>query len=73
VNLGPRELRQLVVRRTREHLRERDLMLYAAGLTFFAALGLVPLLLIVLGLGTAVLGRQRITEIAADAWIRPSW
>lgn len=68
MNLGPRELRQLVgqvVRRTREHLRERDLMLYAAGLTFFAALGLVPLLLIGLRLGTAVLGADVMRETAA--------
>jgi membrane protein len=67
VNLGPRRLRQLigqVVRRTREHLRERDLMLYAAGLTFFAALGLVPLLLIGLRLGTAVLGADVMRETA---------
>ncbi len=58
-----------VVGNTRAQLRDRDVLLYAAGLTFFAALGLVPLLLIGVRVSTLLLGADAVRE-TGDALAR---
>lgn len=46
------------------HLRGHDLLLYAAGLTFYAAVALVPLVLITLWLAGAVAGHDTVRHLA---------
>lgn len=53
---------ELLARNTRRRLRNRDVLLYAAGLTFYAALGLVPLLLIGLRLSAVLLGQDAVRQ-----------
>ncbi len=49
---------------TREHLRGKDLALHAAGLTFYAAIAVVPLLLVVGWLATLLVGDDQVREFA---------
>lgn len=65
---GPRRLAELAwasISQTRGRLRERDLLLNAAGLTFFGALGLLPLLVIGLRLASALFGADAVRETGA--------
>lgn len=48
-------LRQLV-HRVIERMRHHDLMLYAAGLTFYAAIAVVPLMLLAVAGAAAIVG-----------------
>ena len=58
-------LRELPAR-TRQAVRERDLLLHAAAVTFYAALAVVPLLLVVGKLASLIVGRERLLELAAS-------
>lgn len=52
-------LRQLV-HRVIERMRHHDLMLYAAGLTFYAAIAVVPLMLLAVAGAAAIVGEGRV-------------
>ncbi len=64
---GPALTRRQVLRRlpraTSRALRGHDLLLYAAGVTFYAALAIVPALLIAVRLLTSVLGAPRVLDL----------
>ncbi len=49
---------------TREHLRGKDLALHAAGVTFYAAIAVVPLLLVVGWLATLLIGEEQVRAFA---------
>jgi membrane protein len=49
---------------TREHLRGKDLALHAAGVTFYAAIAVVPLLLVVGWLATLLVGDDLVRAFA---------
>ncbi len=49
---------------TREHLRGKDLALHAAGVTFYAAIAAVPLLLVVSWLATLLVGDEQVRAFA---------
>jgi membrane protein len=53
-------------RPTWERLQERDLMLLAAALTFYAAIAVIPLLLIAVHLVGLVLGHDEVQRLAGD-------
>lgn len=57
-----RELAQDVVRSCRGH----DLLLYSAGVTFYATIGIVPLLLLTLFLGGLLVGEQPVLMMASS-------
>ena len=61
-----REVVRQLPHRTLHALRGHDLALLGAGVTFYAALSAVPLLLVATRLAAAVVGRERITELAAN-------
>lgn len=52
------------VPRTRQRLAEHDLLLLAAGLTFYAAISVVPLLLVAVFLAGSVLGADQVHQLA---------
>lgn len=58
-------LRQLPAR-TRRAVAEEDLLLHGAGVTFYAALAVVPLLLVVGRLAALVAGEDRVRALAAE-------
>jgi membrane protein len=47
-----------------ERAREDDILLLAAGLAFYAAVSLVPLVLLILSIVSMILGDQRVKELA---------
>ncbi len=49
---------------TRAHLQGKDLALHAAGVTFYAAIAVVPLLLVVGWLATLLVGDERVRSFA---------
>jgi membrane protein len=64
-----RRIRELVRRlpaRTREGLRGHDLMLYGAGVTFYAALAVLPVLFVATRVLAGVLGTEPVTRLSAD-------
>lgn len=69
LNTGP-QWRAVLARlptATAEHLRGKDLALHAAGLTFYAAIALVPLLLVIGWLATLLAGESRVWGFAQTA------
>lgn len=48
---------------TAEHLRGKDLALHAAGVTFYAAIAFVPLLLVIGWLATILVGVERVQDL----------
>lgn len=61
-----RRILRLLPRTTARELRGHDLLLVGAGVTFYAALALVPVLLIATRLLAAVLGRARLLDLATS-------
>lgn len=53
-----------LVRDVAAHLRGHDLLLYAAGLTFYAAVALIPLVLLTLWLAGAIAGHGAVARLA---------
>lgn len=62
---GTRRTALLVVADARRRLAGRDLVLVAAGLTFFAAVSVVPLLLLAVWLTTVVTSADQVRELGA--------
>ena len=62
---GAAEVRGLV-HTVRDRLRGRDLLLAAAGLTVFAAVALVPTVVVALGLITLLAGADRVRALSSD-------
>lgn len=56
-----------VLRAAARDLRGHDVLLLCAGATFYAGIGLVPFLLVALGLAAALVGDAQIGRLAADA------
>lgn len=56
---GPLQIARSVLGRVRRH----DLMLYAAGLTFYAAIAVVPLVLLAVAAAAALVGPDRVAEL----------
>lgn len=58
---------QILIRDVRTSLRQHDVLLAAAGLTFYAVIAVVPLLLLAFWLSGLVLGAGELTSLASNA------
>jgi membrane protein len=63
---GRRRRLRALVRRVLDRLRRHDLFLLAAGLTFYAAIAVVPLLLIAVWVAGLVLGQDTVARLGAQ-------
>jgi membrane protein len=61
-----REVLRRLPSRTRRAVAHHDLLLHAAGVTFYAALAVVPLLLVVGRLAALIAGEDRVRDLAAE-------
>jgi membrane protein len=63
---GWRRALRAVPHETRAALRSNDLLLFGAGVTFYAAIAVVPLFVLAVWLLSLVVGTERVEELAAE-------